>query len=270
MALAQFHIYSPQDFQNYLMNTTFSRDINFIQNHHTWEPDYRSLSQNHSEMYWLESMRNYHIHDNGWSDIGQNLTTFPSGNIGLCRPVNITPAGIYGANTGAICMEHVGNFDTGHDQMTQAHKDTIVFLNAVLCIKFDLKPVKQQVVYHHWFDKKGKRFPESKVNNNQVGDEQKTCPGTAFFGTNTITSAEANFFPLISSKMQQLESSTIPAVLVKIVNASELNVRSGADKSFPVVRTIAHGTQVSIFTTSGDWSKISNTANEWIFSSYLS
>jgi len=72
MALAQFRIYTPQDFQKYLMNTDFSREIRVMQNHHTWEPNYKSLSPSHREMYWLESMRNYHIHDNGWSDIGQN------------------------------------------------------------------------------------------------------------------------------------------------------------------------------------------------------
>ncbi|WP_183564873.1 SH3 domain-containing protein [Mucilaginibacter sp. SP1R1] len=270
MALAQFHIYTPQDFQKYLMNTDFSREITFIQNHHTWEPNYGSMSAAHGEMYWLESMRNYHIHDNGWSDIGQNITTFPSGNIGLCRPINITPAGIFGANTGAICIENLGNFDAGHDQMTQAHKDAILFLNAALCIKFNLKPVKEQVVYHHWFDRKGKRFPESKVNDNQVGDEQKTCPGTAFFGTNTIASAEANFFPLVNSRIRQITASGTPAATSLKVNADVLNVRSGPGRSFPTVRTITQGTLVTVFTSGNGWSKISNTAEEWVFSIYIS
>ena len=270
MALAQFHIYSPQEFQKYLMNTDFSRQITVIQNHHTWEPNYSSLTVNHGEMYWLESMRDYHIHDNGWRDIGQNITTFPSGNIGLCRPINSTPAGIFGANTGAICIENLGDFDAGHDQMTLEHKDSIIFLNALLCIKFNLKPVKEQVVYHHWFDKKGKRFPESKVNNNQVGDEQKTCPGTAFFGTNTITSAEANFFPLIAHRIDQLSSTAAPESPVLTVNASILNVRSGPGKSFSVIRTITEGSRVTVFTTTGEWSKISNTVEEWVFSAYLS
>ncbi len=270
MALAQFHIYTPQEFQQYLVNTVFSRSIKVIQNHHTWEPNYSSLSANQGEMYWLESMRDYHIHNNGWSDIAQNLTTFPSGNIGLCRPINITPAGIFGANSGAICIENLGNFDAGHDQMTLPHKDTIVFLNAVLCMKFNLKPVKEQVVYHHWFDRTGKRFPESVVNNNQVGNQQKTCPGTAFFGTNTITSAEANFFPLIDNKIKQLNGTPVPPITSRTVNANLLNVRSGPGTSFPVLRTITQGTEVSIYTTTNQWSKISNTADEWVFSSYLS
>jgi hypothetical protein len=270
MALAQFHIYTPQEFQRYLENTVFARDIKMIQNHHTWEPNYSSLTASQGEMYWLESMRSYHIHNNGWSDIAQNLTTFPSGNIGLCRPINITPAGIFGANSGAICIENLGNFDTGHDQMTMSHRDTIFFLNAVLCMKFDLKPVEEQVVYHHWFDRTGKRFPENVVNNNQVGSQQKTCPGTAFFGTNTITSAEANFFPLIDDKIKQLTAAISLQTTSAIVNTAVLNVRSGPGTSFPVLHTITQGTQVSVYTTASQWSKISNTANEWVFSSYLS
>src|ERR1700761_5053160 len=119
MALAQFQIFKPQDFQNYLNSASFSRKITVIQNHHTAEPNYASLVQQPSEMFWLESMRSFHIHSNGWSDIGQNITTFPSGNIGLCRPIDIMPAGIFGANKGAICIENLGNFDANKDVMTR-------------------------------------------------------------------------------------------------------------------------------------------------------
>jgi hypothetical protein len=269
MPLAKFFIYSPQDFQKYVMNTQFSREITMIQNHHTWEPDYSSITQAHDEMYQLEGMRSFHIQERGWSDIGQNITTFPSGNIGLCRPIDVTPAGILGANHGAICIENLGNFDAGHDVMTQQHRETITFLNALFCIKFNLTPVKEQVVYHHWFDRTGKRFSDDKINNNLVGNEQKTCPGTAFFGTNTITSAEINFYPLIENKITLLKAPAPPSAVPKAVNASLLNVRSGAGLSFPVLRKIENGTQVLVFTTQNGWSKISNTADEWVFSALL-
>jgi Bacterial SH3 domain/N-acetylmuramoyl-L-alanine amidase len=269
MALAQFHIFAPQDFQNYVANTEFSRQIGVIQNHHTWEPNYSSLTPGNGEMNSLEAMRKFHIQERGWSDIGQNITTFPSGNIGLCRPLDITPAGIFGANRGAICIENLGNFDAGHDNMTSAHKETILFVNAVLCVKFELSPVKEQVVYHHWFDRSGKRFSDDKINKNLVGDEQKTCPGTAFFGTNTITSAEANFYPLIANKVNQLKGSSLAAPEAKEVNVDVLNVRSGPGKLFSVLRTITKGTHVMVFAELNDWSKISNTADEWVFSSLI-
>jgi len=270
MALAQFYIYSPPDFQKYLMSSQFTREITMIQNHHTWSPSYKDISASQGEMYWLESMRSYHIHDRGWSDIGQNLTTFPSGNIGLCRPIDIMPAGIFGANHGAICIENLGNFDAGNDVMTPSHKETITFLNALLCAKFNLKPVQEQVVYHHWFDQTGKRFSDDKINNNQVDNEQKTCPGTAFFGTNTITSAVENFYPLIADKLTTLQGQAAPVSSTKTVKADEVNVRSGPGLSYSILNTLTSGTQVTVYSVFNGWSKISNTAAEWVFSSLLS
>ncbi|MBK7231264.1 MAG: hypothetical protein IPH93_03050 [Saprospiraceae bacterium] len=60
-----------------------------------WKPSYNSLSETRNELYWLESMRRDHIQSRKWSDIGQNITIFPSGNIALCRPIDTRPSGIY-------------------------------------------------------------------------------------------------------------------------------------------------------------------------------
>lgn len=269
MAMSQLKIFSPAEFKDYLLNSNFKREISVIQNHHTWLPDYELLKNKPGELFWLNSMRNVHINDRHWSDIGQNLTTFPSGNIGLCRPVDTTPAGIFGANTGAICIEHFGNFDQGKDAMTDAHKETIIFLNALLCIKFNLQAVKANVVYHHWFDTSGKRFPEQLVNSGGVGNKQKTCPGTAFFGGNTIANAEANFFPLISTKINELKGVAAAPPATKKVNTNLLNVRSGPGKNYAVLQVITRNTQVQVFEEKDDWSRISNTAEEWVFSSLL-
>lgn len=67
-------------------------------------------------------MKNYHVNHNKWSDITQNLTTFSDGTITLRRSLEETPVVIKGANTGDICIEHVGNFDFGKDEMTPEHK----------------------------------------------------------------------------------------------------------------------------------------------------
>jgi hypothetical protein len=199
----------------------------------------------------------------------QNITTFPSGNIGLCRPIDTTPAGIFGANTGAICIEHFGDFDKDRDAMTDSHKAAIVALNAILCIKFKLEPVKANVVYHHWFDGTGKRFPEDIVNNNLVGNKQKTCPGTAFFGGNTITNAETFFFPLIKEKINELKGVPPTEAVKKKVNTTTLNVRGGPSTSNSVLRTLTRDTIVNVYLEREGWSKISNTANEWVFSALL-
>ena len=269
MALAQFKIYSTDQFKNYLLTSSFSREIRFIQNHHTWLPNYNSFTAERGEMFWLESMRQTHIHERKWSDIGQNITTFKSGNIALCRPIDTMPAGIFGANSGAICIENFGNFDAGKDAMTDEHRETIIMLNALLCIKFKLQPIKSQVVYHHWFDTKGKRFTEEKINSGGVKNEQKTCPGTDFFGGNTITAAESNFYPLIANQITALKGAPSVTPVKKKVNTATLNVRSGAGKNFPVLRTLIQNTEVSIYNDADGWSKISNTAEEWVFSTLL-
>ncbi len=267
MPLPPMHIYTVDEFSNYLFNNTFTRPIKCIQNHHTWKPDYTNLAK-YDEMYWMVSMRNVHTQNNGWDDIAQNLTTFPSGNIGLCRPIDVKPVGIAGANTGAICIEHLGNFDAGKDVMTAAHKDTIIALNALLCKKFGLAPVKSQVVYHHWYERSGTRFPENIVNEHKVGAQQKTCPGTAFFGGNTILDAEANFYPLITTAIQTLSAPVAP-VIKKKVNTGTLNVRKGPGTNFSTARQLALHTEVTVYAEKGDWSKISNTAEEWVFSKFL-
>lgn len=270
MALAQFRIYKPEEFTNYLFNNLFTRKIKVIQNHHTWQPGYTYLSAARGEMFWLESMRNAHIRERKWSDIGQNITTFPSGNIALCRPIEMLPAGIRGANSGAICIEHFGNFDQGKNEMTDAHTESIVLLNALLCKKFGLSPAKSQVVYHHWFDRHGIRFSDEKINGNHVGDEQKTCPGTAFFGGNSIVAAEQNFYPLITAAMQRLPGTAGEKPKTARVVANILNVRNGPGITYRILRKLPINTEVTIYAGESEWRKISNTTEEWVFSQLLS
>jgi hypothetical protein len=225
-------------------------------------------------------MRHDHIHSRGWSDIGQNLTIFPDGRIGLCRAIDITPAGIYGANTGAICIEHLGNFDEGKDAMTQEQKDSIIKANALLCMKFGLKPVTTQVVYHHWYDTTGKRFSEADIDGGKVlrNKLQKTCPGTGFFTEagfatkgNTIASAKAHFYPLIEAEMQALQQApaVVTTAIKKTVHASKLNVRKGRGVQYDIVGKLYDGMQVSVYDEVDGWSRINNGAEEWVSSQYL-
>jgi hypothetical protein len=67
-------------------------------------------------------MKNHHVNNNGWADIGQHFSIFPDGKICTGRNLESTPACIYGRNANAICIENVGYFDTGKDTMTTAQK----------------------------------------------------------------------------------------------------------------------------------------------------
>ena len=279
MAKSVFRIFSFDEFNAYLRNTTFNRKVTTIQNHHTFKPNYSHFNrQDPKYMTHLEGMRRVHIQERKWSDIGQNLTIFPDGKIALCRPIDIMPAGIFGANKGGICIESIGDFDSGKDVMSADQKGAILQTNAALCIKFGLEPVPQHVVYHHWYDTKGRRFSDTDINTKKVFQRslQKTCPGTNFFcqpGTqgNTIECAVANFFPLIKQEMNRLQQASAPTITatVKRVKANSLNVRSGPAATFRVLRKLPHGLQIQVFDTQEKWSKINLTAEEWVSSDFL-
>jgi hypothetical protein len=180
------------EFEGWLTHVTISRTIKAIQQHHTWSPNYSSFNgNNHFQV--QKNMKDFHVEERHFSDIAQHFTIFPDGVILTGRDINTTPAGIKGFNTGCICIENVGNFDAGNDQMTEEQKQAIVLVNAELCKKLNLKLDTNSIVYHHWFNL------DTGVRNNGTGNN-KTCPGTTFFGGNTVKSCSDNFLPLIWEK----------------------------------------------------------------------
>lgn len=197
----QYILLSREEFRNWLFNNRVNRKVNIIQHHHTWAPSYKHFNgSNHFIM--LKGMENYHVKKMGWKNIAQNITTFPDGKIAISRPFSMDPEGSIGpkANLGAIMIENVGNFDIGHDVMTSEHKETIVYITALLSIKYGLTPSIDSITYHHWWDMK----TGNRVLNNSARNSVKTCPGTGFFGGNTTNSAMNHFYPLVSRKMQEI------------------------------------------------------------------
>ncbi len=191
-----------EEFKDWLMNQKIKRKISLIQQHHTWVPDYNRVNfSNHFAL--LTGMENYHKNTMGWKHIAQNITTFPDGKLAVSRPLYIAPEGTIGskANSVGIAIEHVGNFDIGHDVMTKEQSDTIIYVNAVLSLKFGLTPSIDTITYHHWWDlRNGERVLDKGPDYNV-----KTCPGTGFFGGNSTTSAQKYFYPLITKKMEELQ-----------------------------------------------------------------
>ncbi|HAM79492.1 LysM peptidoglycan-binding domain-containing protein [Ornithinibacillus bavariensis] len=197
----QHIVMTREEFQDWLLNQKFTREIHLIQQHHTWRPSYKHFhGNNYFQM--LNSMQQHHMKTMGWSNIAQNITTFPDGKIALSRPINIAPEGTIGtkANENGIAIEHVGDFDLGHDVMTQEQRDTIIFVTALLSLKFSLEPSIDTITYHHWWHYKTKE----RVLDNAKDNEVKSCPGTNFFGGNSTTHAKNNFYPLVEKKMEEL------------------------------------------------------------------
>lgn len=176
----QYILVNKLGFYKFLRDTPIIRTVKFIQNHHTWKPRYENFEgDNHFGL--CAGMKRSHLRRK-MSDIAQNITTFPDGLVMICRSLETIPAGIKGKNTGAICIEHVGNFDIDGDVMTDEHKECIVWLNAELLKYFGLTPSTETVIYHTWY-------------------ASKSCPGTNFFGGNTRINAENHLIPLIKDKM---------------------------------------------------------------------
>jgi len=191
-----FILLTLDEFASWLEHLILHRAIALVQNHHTWLPDYKAFHKRKTDKYfsWLASMEEAH-RERGFTEIAQNITTFPDGMIAICRNFEVVPAGIKGANLKGICMEHLGNFDIGKDTMTEAHKHTIVKVNALLCAKFKLAISTKSVVYHHWYDlNTGKLVAEG-------AGTTKTCPGTNFFGGNTKEACLKNFLPLVEQAL---------------------------------------------------------------------
>jgi len=200
----QYILMTREEFRDWLFHQAFTRKISLIQQHHTWLPSYKHFyGNNHFTM--LKGMETFHTTKMGWPNIAQNITTFPDGKIAVCRPFDMAPDGTIGptANSTGIAIEHIGNFDIGHDVMTVEQKETIVYLNALLCMKFGLAPNIDSITYHHWWSLKTKQ----RVLDNAPAYDVKTCPGTGFFGGNTTQSAMKYFYPLIVQKMQEIRAS---------------------------------------------------------------
>lgn len=256
-----FTLMLPAEFNQWIKNQQVGRTVRVIQQHHTWKPSYQNFDgQNHFEI--QNGMKNTHIGNNGWIDIGQHFTIFPDGQICTGRGLENSPAGIYMNNANAICIENLGNFDEGGDNMTHPQADAIVDVTASLCKRFNLPIDSTHIVYHHWFSYAGVR--------NDGAGSNKSCPGTKFFGGNKVADFNQNFKPLVLNKMQTNPTGGMPLSLVKMVYviAGRLHVRTGPGTNFEKKNTIEIGSILRVYDEKDLWLKISQSQEEWVFGRY--
>lgn len=250
------------EFENWVGQISVGRTIRYLQQHHTWSPDYAMFNgKNYFDL--QQAMKNHHVNTNGWMDIGQHFTTFPDGSILTGRSLENTPAGIFGFNTYALCIEHFGNFDSNKDQMTIAQQDAIVGMTAILCQKFSIPVNSAKIVYHHWFNL-------ATGDRNNGANNNKTCPGTNFFGGNKVANYEENFSPKVNALLSGYELADLNSLIKYVyVTANKLNIREKANANSKIAgNPVTLGSILGVYEVNNGWLRISISQQRWVKGTY--
>jgi len=256
-----FYKLTVHEFENWISNIRVGRTVMKIQQHHTYVPSYVHFTgSNHFERQL--AMKNYHVNQNGWRDIGQHFTIFPDGTVLTGRSLESSPACITNQNANSICIENFGNFDLNGDAMTLLQKESIITVTAALCKKFNLQVNSNTIVYHHWF-----RL-DNGLRNNGSGNN-KSCPGTNFFGGNKVADFEQNLAPLVTAKLQEHTTKAENHTIIRyvVVTASILNVRTAPHSGSAKARErsgIEMGAILRVYDVRDNWLKISNSLEHWV------
>lgn len=260
-----FNKMTSKEFGIYISTLKIARTVLCIQQHHTYIPSYIHFKgNNHFDL--QKGMKNTHVNLNGWADIGQHISIFPDGSILTGRNFEKSASCIYGNNANAFCIENIGNFDVGADLMTNEQKNAIIEVTANLCKKFNLVPDTNKIVYHHWFNL------STGFRNNGSGNN-KSCPGTNFFGSNKVDDCKKNFIPLVSAYLKDLQTVIKSNQILKYVTviSDVLNIRSGSGLDHPIYknRTPALvGSILRVYEERNGWYRISSSSQHWVNSRY--
>lgn len=246
-----------------------TRKITRLQVHHTDLPDYDTWENTDKKVFAnpyfgrTESLDEWGKQQWGSKDtkgkyIAQHFTIFPDGKIVTGRNLNSTPIGIKGWNTNAICVEIYGNFNKKKDKMTSAQKKAIIALYGELCKRFKIEPSASTIRYHAWFTSGG-----TYLGTWIYGRSRKTCPGTNFFGGNTMEAFKDNFLPEIK---EYLNPKKFESYIVRIT-ADTLNVRHEPNNKSTIVGKLHKGDAYTIIREDGKWGYLKSGLG-WIHLSY--
>ena len=148
--------------------------------------------------------------------------------------------------------------------MSDAQRIAIVTANAHLLMRFGLFCDTDHVVYHHWWDlSTGKRTNGS--------GNTKSCPGTAFFGGNSVAAAQAGFLPLIAAEMGAAANPPAPpkALFQGEVNTVSLRIRDSSGLEGTPLGNVANGALLAIYEVRNNWYRIHPTAQRWVSGRYV-
>lgn len=274
-------IEKPSEIKGWLNKQSVTRKITRLQVHHTALPDYSTWEKTDKKVFSephfgransLDSYakKTWNSKSANGSYQAQHFVVFPDGKITTGRSLNSTPIGITGWNTNAICVEIYGNFDKGQDKMTEAQKEAIITLFGELCLRFNITPSASTIRYHAWFTSGG-----TYLGDYVAGKSRKTCPGTNFFGGNTMGKFKNNFLPLVkdyvkTGKYGLSTNPSKPATFKKYiarVTTANLNCRKGAGTSYDIIQQIHKGDVFTVVEENGNWVK--SASGYWVNKNYI-
>lgn len=270
-----------KDVRNWLAKQKVTRNINKLQVHHMDLPNYNTWYKTDVKLFdephfgRTQSLddygkRTWKYNDGHGHYIAQHFNVFLDGKITTGRNLNSTPIGIRGWNTGAICIEIYGCFDKGHDKMSSAQKEAVIYLYGELCKRFDIPVNTTHIRPHCWFTAGGTYL--GKYNPNRSA---KTCPGTNFWGYGCSPEGFAKFIADIKNyvngkgikvpvikKVDRTGEKDVPNYKVKVITDT-LNVRYGASTSYDKISTLKKDDVVTITHEKNGWGLIQG-AKGWI------
>ena len=92
-------------------------------------------------------------------------------------------------------------------------------------------------------------------------------------GKATADRSPAYYLVTYTKPVTQTKTSTNPTATTSVkyvkTNGRHLMVREGAGLRYSIIGNLKNGTKVTVYKTSGTWSKISKTEEKWVSSSYL-
>lgn len=133
-----------------LAATRVTRGIQEVVLHHTWSP---TAAQYQGPATW-EGIRDYHVGQRGWSDIGYHYGVGPDGSIWRLRPVTRAGAHVLNRNRHTVGVVLLGNYDV--EDPVKHGLGVVAQVVRVVCERFKLKA--GQIRFHREF-------------------QDKTCPG---------------------------------------------------------------------------------------------
>lgn len=202
-----------KQFINWLKNVEVTSKIIGTHVHHTYSPSHKDFKGNNHKAL-QDGMRNYHMKDRGWSDIGQHITIFPDGKIMTGRDINRMPASATNYNgsdaSHPFMFEMIGNFDKGNDKLEGKQLESAI----EICRYFG------NVIFHR----------ECLIN----GVSPKTCPGTGIDKTwfmNLVNGTNTQPSPTPSNKIYKVQ---VGAFTIK-ENAEKLKKELEAKGYDPII-----------------------------------